>query len=88
MIIAETTVQVLSETLESLNEEAVPLGLRVSRIKTKVPAFHRILNAIIDSIFVRDEFMGQADVDHSWQCNQLVNKNQKSRDDLDEPGTQ
>ena len=44
VIIAETS-KVLSVALESLNEEAETLRLRVSCIRTKVQAFGDILNA-------------------------------------------
>ena len=49
MIFAETT-EVLSEALVSLSEEAEPLALRVSWIKSKVQAFVDILDATTESI--------------------------------------
>ena len=46
VVLAETT-EVLAEALDSLWEEAEPLGLRESWIKTKVQAFGEILDASI-----------------------------------------
>ena len=48
-IFAETR-GVLAKALDSLSEEAEPLGLRVSRIKTQVQAFGDILDATVESI--------------------------------------
>ena len=53
VIFAETT-EVLAGALDSLSEEAVPLGLRVTWIKTKVQAFGNILDATTDSFPVSD----------------------------------
>ena len=49
------TTEVLAGALDLLSEEAEPLGLRVSWIKTKVHTFGDILNAIIESIPVCGE---------------------------------
>ena len=49
VIFAETT-GVLAGALDSLREEAEPLGLRVTGIKTKVLAFGDILDGIVESI--------------------------------------
>ena len=49
VIIAETT-EVLAGALDLLSEEAEPLELRVSWIKTKVQAFGDILHATVESI--------------------------------------
>ena len=54
VICAETT-EVLVDALESLSEEADPLGLRVSWIKTNVQAFGDILDATVESIPVNGE---------------------------------
>ena len=54
VIFAETT-EVLPGALDSLSEEAEPLGLRVSWIKTKVQAFGDILDATTESIPVSGE---------------------------------
>ena len=53
-IFAETT-EVLAEALDSLIVEAVPLGLRVSLIKTKVHAIDDITDATVESIPVNCE---------------------------------
>ena len=73
VIFTETT-EVLSEAIESRSEEAKPLGLRVSWIKTKVQAFGDILYAATDSIRVGGENVGIAqtstflgDVIYSWR---------------------
>ena len=47
--------EVLEGALDSLSEEAEPLGLRVSWIKTKVQAFGDILDATVESIPVNGE---------------------------------
>ena len=49
VIFAETT-EVLAGALESLREEAEPLGSQVSWIKTKVHALGNILDATFESI--------------------------------------
>ena len=49
VIFAETT-EVLAGALDSLSEEAEPLEVRVSWIKTKVQAFGDILDATVESI--------------------------------------
>ena len=54
VIFAETT-EVLAGALDLLSEEAKPLGLRVSWIKTKVEAFDDILDPTVQSIPVNDE---------------------------------
>ena len=41
------TLDILLGTLKLLNEESEPLGLLVSRIKTKIQAFNDILDAAI-----------------------------------------
>ena len=46
---------VFAEALDSLSEEAEPLGLRVSWMKTKVQAFGDILDATVESIPVNGE---------------------------------
>ena len=43
---------VLAEALDSLSEEAQPLGFRVSGMKIKVQAFGDILGATVESILV------------------------------------
>ena len=48
IIFAETT-EVLAVAFESLSEEAEPLGLRVSWIKTRAQAFDDLLDATTDS---------------------------------------
>ena len=45
-VIFADTIEVLSEALVLLREEAKPLGLRVCPMKTKVQAFDDILDAI------------------------------------------
>ena len=54
VISAETT-EVLAKALDSLSEEAAPLVLRVSWIKTQVQAFGGILDATDESIPVNVE---------------------------------
>ena len=54
VIFAETT-EVLAGALDSLSEEAEPLGLRVSWIKNKVQAFGDILDATLESIPLMSE---------------------------------
>ena len=54
VIFVETT-EVLAGALDLLSEEAEPLGLRVSRIKTKVQTFGDILDATVESIPVNGE---------------------------------
>ena len=49
VIFAETP-EILREALESLSEEAEPLGLQVSWMKTKIQAFGEILDVTIESI--------------------------------------
>ena len=49
VIFAETT-KVLAGALDTLSEEAEPLGLRVSWMKTKVLAFGDKVDAIVESI--------------------------------------
>ena len=48
-VIFAETVESITEALETLSEEAEPLGLRVSWIKTKIQAFGDILEAGIKS---------------------------------------
>ena len=52
VLFAERT-EVLAGALDSLSQEAEPLGLRVSWIKTNVQAFDDILDATVESIPVR-----------------------------------
>ena len=77
-VIFVRTTEVLADALESLSEEAEPLGLRVSWIKTKVQAFGGILDATIASIPVNDEnveitqtFTYLGSVIHSSTCCEL-----------------
>ena len=54
-VIFAETVESITEALETLSEEAEPLGLRVSWIKTKIQAFGDILEAGIKSLPVAGE---------------------------------
>ncbi len=54
-VIFADTLDVLLVTLEVLNEESEPLGLRVSWVKTKIQAFNDILDAPILSVPVCGE---------------------------------
>ena len=53
-IFAETT-EVLEGALDTLREEAEPLALRVSWIKTEVQAFGDILDATVESFSLSGE---------------------------------
>ena len=64
VIFAETT-EVLTGALDSLSEEAEPLGLRVSWIKTKVQAFGDTLDATVESIPVNGE---NVEVTQTFTC--------------------
>ena len=54
VIFAQTT-EIVAGALDSLSEEAEPLRLRVSWIKTEVQAFGDILDATVESIPVNGE---------------------------------
>jgi hypothetical protein len=54
-VIFAETVDILIEALESLSEEAEPLGLRVSWVKTKIQVFGDVLDDTIDSLPVSGE---------------------------------
>ena len=49
-VIFVETLDILLGTLEVLNEESEPLGLRVSWVKTKIQDFNDILDAAILSV--------------------------------------
>ena len=74
VIFAETT-EVLAVALESLSEEADPLGLRVSWVKTKVQAFGDILDATTESIPVNGENVKDA---QTFTCLGSVNQSSPS----------
>ena len=65
VILAET-VDVLAEALDTMGQEAGPLGLRVSWVKTKIQAFGDILDAAVDSITVDCENVEVVDA-FTWQ---------------------
>ena len=50
-VIFAETLDILLGALEVLIEESEPLGLRVSRVKTKIQAFNDILDAAVLSDF-------------------------------------
>ena len=54
-VIFAETLDILLGTLDVLNEESKPLGLRVSWVKTKIQAFNDILDAAILSVPVCGE---------------------------------
>ena len=54
-VVFAETLGVLVDALERLSEEAEPLGLRVSWLKTKAQVFGNLLDAAIDSISVNGE---------------------------------
>ena len=54
-VIFAETLDILLGSLEVLNEESEPLGLRVSSVKTKIQAFNDILDAAILSVPVCGE---------------------------------
>ena len=54
-VIFAETLDILLGALEVLNEESEPLGLRVSRVKTKIQAFNDILDAAVLSLPVCGE---------------------------------
>ena len=57
-VIFAETMEALVGTLDSLREDAEPIGLRVSWIKTKIQAFGDILDGAIGSIPVGAENVG------------------------------
>ena len=54
-------------TLEVMNEESEPLGLRVSWVKTKIQAFNDILNAAILSVHICGEDAEVTEFHLPWQ---------------------
>ena len=81
VIFAETT-EIPAGALDLLSEEAEPLGLRVSWIKTKVRASGDILDATVESIPVNGEnvevkqtftYLGSV-IHSSTSCEQEVNR--------------
>ena len=54
-VIFAETLDILLGALVVLNEESEPLGLRVSWVKTKIPAFNDILDTAILSVPVFGE---------------------------------
>ena len=81
-VIFAETIEAITEALETLSEEAEPLGLRVSWIKTKIQAFGDILEAAVDSLPVAGEnvdvvetftYLGSV-VHRSTSCEAEVNR--------------
>uniref|UniRef100_UPI00358E9E4B V-type proton ATPase subunit H-like n=1 Tax=Myxine glutinosa TaxID=7769 RepID=UPI00358E9E4B len=54
-VIFAETLDILTGALQALNEEVVPLGLRISWVKTKIQAFNDILDAAVLSVPVCGE---------------------------------
>ena len=54
-VIFAETLDILSGALKVLNEETEPMGLWVSKVKTKIPTFNDILDAAVLSVPVYGE---------------------------------